>query len=595
MSKKKPEAPLAAQKIMTEMGFDESRYEINEKYEKTDSPHTMQELAELIESDPKCKVDVLVLCANSKGDLAPKRIQDRTEFLEAWKKGGQGANLREARKNLREGFDSFGSDSSLTPGANGTGGSPFVGDDYVPIMGGPFNKQLYIYDALRMYALTFQAYHHDPMARAIVNITRDFTLGRGYRVDSKDKDALAIWRAFEEVNDLQRWFSVASVQLALDGELMIWWLPGNATAVRYKPIQKGATVPKGFIPRIRLIDPSTCWDIITIPDDITSVIAYQLVFPTQWQTYTKSEVGATGAKFVMQQIPSPQVQHYKVNCYSNEKRGRSDLFPALGYLKRLRDAVNYSVVAMQKSVAWAIDTTIQGSQTDLDAYVTDQQALGTVAPAGSEFVHTAAITRQYLSNNAATGGGQNVAFEWCLNMIAAAVQIPVNYFGTHISGGSTRASALVATEPVAKKFEQRQQDLENILHGMWKRVMEWAGIEADCEVTFPEVIVQDRSQKIKDLKIAEDARYISHERAATIVAKELGISDYEYDSEQEAINDEAEPPIYPNLITPLTSPGSTSGPAAPAGGAPGGKPNGSPPAQKSAVTSQDRKAVADKG
>lgn len=564
-------------RIASENQFDAKQYEISEKFEKMSKPHTVHEMVEAIERGSE--VDGLFLCANSKGEFKYKRIKDRQEFLEAFKKGGAGAKLP---SRMKEATDLFGTDQD----SPSTG---LVGDDYTPLMGGPFSKQMYMYDALKMYALSFQAYHHDPFARAIVHITRDFTLGRGFRVDSENKAALSYWRAFEEANGLQQWFETAAVELSLYGELLVWWLPNNETKITYK-LKPGDKPPKGLIPRIRLIDPSTCWEIVTYPEDITRVLYYKLVFPTQYQMYTAPN--APGSKFIIQDIPADQVQHHKINCVSNEKRGRSDLFPALGYLKRLRDSVNYSIIAMQKAAAWAIDTTIEGSQSDLDAYVSSQQAAGTIAPAGSEFVHTAKITRQYLSNTASAGKTGNVAFEWCLNMVCASVQIPMNYFGTHISGGSTRASALVATEPVAKKFENRQQVYERILKGMWRKLMESAGIDADCEVTFPEVIVQDRSAKIKDIKIAEDCGYISKERAATMASKELGITEFEYDEEKQIIDNEGLGPMLPNLIAPLTSPGAaTAKPGTPGSGAGPVKPDAKP---TSAVPSSEKKSVMDK-
>ncbi len=577
-SKKIAPRPLEV-KVVHSPALDPARYETDDRYRPGNEPRTIPEIAKFLKENENARVDAILLCGSSKGGFKPKRIKTREAFVTAFENGGKGVKFKEA-------VDYFGTDQAAP------GGGGLVGDDYVPLLGGPFSKQLYMYDALRMFALAFQTYHHDPVALAIVHITRDFTLGRGFRVDSDNQAALAYWRAFEEANNLQAWFDTAAIELSLYGELMIWWLPNHQIYDTYKT-KPGDPIPKGIIPRVKLIDPSTCWEIITYPEDITRVISYRLVYPTQYQIYTTPE--APSSKFIIQDIPADQVQHHKINCVSNEKRGRSDLFPAFGYLKRLRDSVNFSVIAMQKAVAWAIDTTIEGSQADIDAYIQSQQAAGTIPPAGSEFVHTSKVSREYLSNGAADSSGKSSAFEWCLNMVAAAVQIPVNYFGTHISGGSTRASALVATEPVAKKFENRQQVYERIIKAMWKKLMETAKIDAECEITFPEVIVQDRSQKIKDIKIAEDCGYISKERAATMVSKELSITEFEYEDEKAKIAEEgADGPMLPNLINPLTAPAAKAGAAA-SGGASGPQPpkvggTSSP----SAVTSQDKKAIGDK-
>ncbi len=149
--------------------FDESRYEINDKTNK----HPMHELVEKLRADPNADIDAIVLAANAQGHMAPKRVKGREAFLAAWDNGGKGAKIAESKRQLREAFDSFGYDTNAGQGANGNG-APIVGQDYIPILGGPFNKQMYMYDALKMYALAFQAFHHDPFARAIINITRDF-------------------------------------------------------------------------------------------------------------------------------------------------------------------------------------------------------------------------------------------------------------------------------------------------------------------------------------------------------------------------------------------------------------------------------------
>lgn len=555
-------------KVIRNSAFDESKYEALDRFEPTPNPtfktaRTVSEAISAIAKDPKIEVEARVL-AVKEGKVGYRKLT-REKFLEAVKKGP-------GRVRFKENNDPFATDAHFPN---------VVGDDYVPLLGGPFNKQLYIYDFLKQEAQCFFAYNHDPVAKAFVEITKEFTLGRGFRVDSKDERALAIWRAFEEVNNLQEMMDYIATQISVDGEIMLWWLPNKQTKIGWQ-LGPGQEVPKGFLPRVRMMDPSSCWEIVTFPEDITRVLYYQFVFPTQYQIYTAP--GVPTSKFIFQQIASPEMDHFRINSYQNEKRGRSDLFSALGYLKRLRDSVNYEIIASQKCAAYAIDTTIEGSQTDINNYIQAQNNGGTIHPAGSEFVHTSKIKREYQGVQGTSRGGENNSFNWALNMACMAVRIPVSYLGTHLSGGTTRASALVATEPVAKKFESRQQVYEKIVKKMWNRVIwEWAGIKADCEVTFPEIITQDRSAKIKDIKIAEDAGYISRKRAATTVAKELGFGDYEYDSERVEIEKENPPPLSPTIIAPLTAPASDSG---------GDFGSNDPEPKPSAVTGEERRKVA---
>lgn len=547
--------------ILHSSEFNSKDYEYSDRFQPWDGRdangiHTTSELIEAANSNPNIQIDARVLAVQNK-QLGMRRM-DRTEFLEACKSDRATSIFKES--------DNFGY-------MDNQGGSSLYGKESVPMLGGPFSKQLYYYDYIRMHNLAFYAYHHDPMARAIVQIIRDFTLGRGFRVDCDNPTALAIWRAFEEVNDIQTMFGNIADELSIYGEEMIWWLPNRATAIAYQ-VRPGQEPTRGLIPRVRMIDPSSVWEVVTYPEDITRVLYYQVVAPTQWQMYTGTDKGqpVSGSKFIYQQIPADQVQHFKINSVSNEKRGRSDLFPVLGYLKRLRDSVNYQLIALQKQAAWSIDTSIEGSSEDIAQYITDLQGQGSIANAGSEFVHSSKVARTYLSNSAGKGGQQEI-FEWCMSMIAAGTGIPVQYFGTHLSGAQTRASALVATEPVAKRFQMRQGVYERMVQGMAKKLFAQFGIHnVQVEVTFPELIVQDRTAKLKDLALGEMQGWWSKERAAHIAAKEMSISEYDYQKEQKDMALET-----PTAVNPLTTPGLLS----------------SEPTPQTALTSTDRKSLSD--
>ena len=518
--------------------------------------HTVEELLKFAESG-ECEVDARVICASKSGKAFIKKLTT-SEFVEASKKPGS--------VQFKEGaLDNFAYDIDMSTNSA-------VGEDYTPLLGGPFYKQLYIYDYLRQHSAAFFAFNHDPMARQVVQIIRDFTLGRGWSADCKNPIALAVWKAFEEANDLYTLIDSLAVEMSVYGETMIWWLPDNQTKIGYR-VQPGQEPPKGLIPRIRLIDPSCIWEVVTYPEDITRVLYYQWVSPTQYQIYSGKDKGKSvgTSKFIYQQIPAEEVMHFKVNSVSNEKRGRSDLFPILGYLKRLRDSVNYSIISMQKNAAWSIDTTVEGSQTDIDAYVSSQQALGTIPMAGSEFVHSKKVERKYLANVGGGKGGASTSFEWCLSMIAAGSGIPVSYFGSHLSGGQTRASALVATEPVTKKFEKRRLVYEHILKKLSQKVLKHFGItDANIEFTFPELVSQDRSAKIKDTISAEIQGYITKQTAGAIVAKELDITNYNPEKE---IDEAKEEMPAQGLASPLSTPGKLPEP----------KP------QPSAITSDERR------
>lgn len=543
---------LARCKVLTgPQSFDPQTYEFDTSFipadiSNFDEVHTTAEMVACLEKNPKIELDAKVIGRGKNGKVLTEF--SREEFIKVFKESFK----EDQSQKLKESFTGFDNDSSAY--------GERVGDDFTPLLGGPFYKNMYFYqDYIRMHAQAFYAWTRDPIAKSFINITRDFTLGRGYKVECKDnKAALALWRAFEKANDLENQVSIAALELSIYGELMWYWLPNHDANINFSKMPDDAK--KAFIPRVRLIDPSTCVEIITYPEDINRPLAYVLLYPTQYQIYGNvdhlKKVMPT-SKFIYRQVPSELIDHIKINVTSGEKRGRSDLMPALGYLKRLRDSVDYSLIALQKQSAWAIDTTVEGSSDDVDAYVDSQTAMKTIAPAGSEFVHTAAVKREFLSNAAGKGSNSD-AFSWCLSMACSAVQIPVNYLGTHLSGGQTRASALVATEPVAKKFEIRQIAYERMIKSMWSRVMKWGGLgDVECEVIFPDIMTQDRSQKLKDLALAQTQKWLGEKTVATIAAKELGIDHFNFEDEKATMAKDL--PLASPLTTPAQSPTPTAG------------------------------------
>jgi hypothetical protein len=535
--------------------YDTEKYEYKEDFVAADpskplEAHTTAEMIAAMERDDKIQLDARV--CGMDGDRRVIAKMNRQQFLEAAK--------RRDSKKFRESIDTFQMDDT-------TSASRVIGaDDFVPMLGGPFNKQLYYRDYLRMISACFYAYHHDPVARAVVSILVDFTMGRGFQLHTDNPGAQALWNAFVEVNGIHAQMDHCAMETSIYGETMWWWLPNNQARVSFNP-RAGEIVPKAVIPRIRLIDPSNIAEIITVPEDmVAGVLAYVWMAPTQSQMYTRDNQPST--KFIYQQIPADEIIHEKVNAVSNEKRGRSDYFPALGYMKRLRDGVNYALVGQQKAAAWCIDTVIEGDDADLAAYVAAQQALGDIPTAGSEFVHSKAIERKYLSNSATKAGADSPVFSWCLNMICMASGIPVSYLGTHLSGGSTRASALVATEPVVKRFERRQLVYERIIRKIFTQLMEKFNIQdAECDIVFPELLTQDRSSLLRDLTVAQSNSWMKHSRCAEMAAREFGVKDFIAKVELEDIKKEdSELGITPAQslgigaagTNPLTTPGASS-------------------------------------
>jgi len=584
-----PKKPYLASKTILNKSMNPDDYAYDASFKPWDGQdpmqvHTTLEMLQAMEKDKTIEIDARVIGVRESGNhrmQARMFKMGREHFLEGFRKDSA-SKIKKIRENFGGGIGS----GYMDWGANNMGDTR-VGQDFTPLLGGPFFKNLYFYiDYIRMHADAFYAYHNDPFARAIVQITRDFVLGTGYEMacdmtKPEGKMAMAAWKAFEVANDIPLQIDQSCEELSIYGEIMLWKLPGLQSKITYR-LGPSDTKPIGMIPRVRLIDPSNLVEIVTYPEDITRPLFYVWLQPTQWQIFTTAQnpqiSGSTPTqpttKFIYQEIPADQILHFKINAVSNEKRGRSDFFPVFNYLRRLRDSVHYNMISLEKMAAWSMDTTIEGNQADIDAYIQDQAAIGTIPPPGSEFIHSAAIKRSYNGIQHA-GGHASDTFQWCLSCIAAGVGIPVSYFGTHLSGGTTKASALVATEPVAKKMEKRREVMKRILRKLWEYCMDSAGLPVvDVDVVFPEMISQDSTQKLQNLLLAEQARWIKPERAATMAAKELTITNYDYNSELEDVEKQ-----LPEIPMPLADPAqiappNSMEPGQPTGGDQQGTPSG---------------------
>lgn len=451
-------------------------------------------------------------------------------------------------------------------------------NEFIPIMGGPFNHQLYLHDMLDALAKSFEAWNHNPLAHQIVKITTHFVLGRGVTFKARDRqvqERFAAW--WDRVNMTAR-LEFWSDMLSRDGELMIRRFINPATKEMF----------------IRWVDPSTIWEIVTDLEDIERVYYYHQQYPTAYQVL----YGANGndrkfdptkfgsSKYVINQIPAEEVHHIKINCSPNEKRGRSDLFSILGWLKRYKDFQTAIVLRaiIQSTFAWK--NKLAGNNTDVDAFI---GAFGTDQPEfGSVWVENEASTLEPMTADTKSGSGL-ADCPGIVNAISVGAGIPKEYLG--MTDHASRATAVVASEPGVKKFQSRQLLLSRLLKDIsqeWFKnelsngnlpatqpaqdddlptVVAWAKKNAvrfpffggfldkmiaavmgagpmeptdgEIQFEFPEIAIEDRSAKIKDLEVALMDKAISHRRYSNTIAKELGIEDYDYDKEKEEIQEEA--------------------------------------------------------
>lgn len=411
-----------------------------------------------------------------------------------------------------------------------------IDQEYIPLSGGSYSRQLYLYAHWEQTSKAFYERHHSELAKASIGIVSDFVLGRGIAWKIENVRAREVWQDFWDREKMEWRIRQLSDDLSWQGELLI----------------RLYEQPKGFL-CIRSLDPGAFNEIVTDPQDVESVFWYSLTSPTPWQlmmSYRGRNVNVPTLQYVIQQYPPNEMLHIKNNVSATEKWGRSDFFTSLGTLKRHRDWMNAVTLRdmLQANLVWKIK--VHGDQSDADAFVNDP-ANAQLPANGGTWVENDALELSPMHQDVATGGGRNTGTtgQFLTALFATAQNMPLSYFNSSTQGNA-RATALTQGEPFVKKIATRQQTFRQLLDRLYQEVMQRAVAagrlaadvirheDADPDWIFPSAYEEDRGAKLRDLKIARDAAVISHQSFATQVAQELGLAEYDYDDEQQSIAEE---------------------------------------------------------
>lgn len=461
----------------------------------------------------------LAVKSSGKPDATVRRYRNRRQI--SGDLGKLNRRLREA--GIREDDFAFGQQAQPPFGE-----SPLL-SQYLPLIPGPWSRQLYWADYFAMSAKAFEAYWHDPVAHQAIELTWEFVLGKGIDAKASTDAGQRAWDDFCDRNDLEQELARIGRDWSIFGELFLEYFDTAAGLV------------------VRSIDPATIYEVVTDQEDIRSVYFYHQQYATRAELYSppagsKAPQGRTTpgvTKYVVRQIPAEQVDHYRLNATSGEVRGRSDLFPVLGYLKRFRDYMTAKVLRADIESRFAFDVTVDGDQGQITALLNSIFPGGRPPAPASALAHSSAAKIDTLQPPTGSEGSEDPTAELLINMIAVGTGVPKEYLG--ITGKGARAGALVATEPAAKRFEDRQKALERVLLDMAERAFDAAGLEGEdreIEFTFPSIVTEDRSSKLKDIAFAESMDWISKRRGADIGAAEIGVTDYDFDDEQQEIAEE---------------------------------------------------------
>lgn len=394
---------------------------------------------------------------------------------------------------------------------------------FLQMLGGPFSKQLYLADYLKMHAECFFELHHNPLARLAVQMFTDFVVGRGVSVKCEDErmqEGVDNW--FEEDNGHQR-IAQAHFDLSWQGE------------ITHRLYVKSAADGGGIT--VLPIDPSTLWEKITLPSNVEKVYGWWQVYPGPFNIQSMIVDGkqVPMTSYTYKIIPADEILHVMVNVASGEKRGRSDLFPGLPWLKRIRDYLAVSTEAAKYVDAFAWDVLVKGNAGDVSNAMSDPSVQKVPRP-GSAWWHNQAIEVTPMSSKTGSYSGRDLIVKQLVSMFAAAFGIPLEFLPFH-EGGGTKATAIAATSPWAKRVQNRQFLMEtSFIKPLVTKLRDAlvaigrlpAGTSAKCEITWPEPAPEDVDVRMKRLAFLKAEGVIDDETFATMCAAEANITTYDY-------------------------------------------------------------------
>lgn len=388
-----------------------------------------------------------------------------------------------------------------------------VQDAMLPSLNSPYAKQQLFVDYMDMHRKCWDAATRNPIAKRICKIIPQFVLGRGVDGNIAEPKHQEAWDEFFEFNEWQLELKLYLRELITYGEIFL----------RYFRTEKGLAV--------RSIDPSTIWDIITDPDDLKNVQYYHQQYVLSHNSPVAG-VAVTPATLIIRQIPAADVDHFRINGTSSEKRGRSELYAILGWLLRFKEFANDRVLLNKMRAMFALDVKVVGDNAEVNAA---ESQFATPPGPGAVLVHNDNVEVEFKNANTNANEAKTDA-DMLLRIIAIGAGISEQFLGA--GAATTRASALIQTEPDVKNFEDYQEIVEVLMRKAYKRVVAARGLaktDHKFEATFPAIAQEDRSTKLKDLAHSEAMDWFTKERSATMAAREFGITNYDFLRETEAI------------------------------------------------------------
>lgn len=413
--------------------------------------------------------------------------------------------------------------------------------EYLP-RGGPMGQQQLISDVWDAQAKSYYAWTHDPAIRFACELISDFVLGRSFSVIA---NADAVQTVIDEF--LNRELLPQAQQSVTP------WGPGRITNRVHDMAttiwRDGELLLRKFRlgdgrMKVRSISTETIWEIITDSEDPLDVFYYVQRYQTRVVMFAPANLPQAQTHWVERWIARDDMLHVPINAKESDARGRSDVFPALGWAKRLRDYFDAVIQKSYAAAAYIMWLKVNGGSGNLQALAATAIPSGKPQPGSYLMTNDAVEAATIGSGVRASVSGEGSAYDALLNHIALSFGLNKSYFG--VDSHANRATALVATEPTAKHLETRQDlviaFLTKLLGDVVTEAMKYGKIPRNVDTGFkvklPSIIKADAQTRGTMLRQGEGMGYWSKQTSAEEFAGEAEMPDYDFDEEQQRIKKE---------------------------------------------------------
>lgn len=408
---------------------------------------------------------------------------------------------------------------------------------------GPMGKQRNLpeHDQSKMLKDAYYLYRYDPLARRMLELTKDFVVGEGIAIKSKSPEVQKVVDRFwlDSINNMPSKQHNKCLELGLYGE-------------QCYPVF--VNEQSGHV-RLGYLDPEIIENVIANPEnaeDLVAVVlrsspaerkkAYRIIHEAESGGFRGHLVGAGAGPTIAYMTAGGVVEtallqgscfFFSVNRVSNATRGNSDLLPLIDWLFGFGDFL-YNVQERQ-AFLWAFVWDVLKKGATEEQLTKWRETHPTPRP-GSVWVHNEGEEIKAVTPDLR---GRDVAdiSRTLRNFILGGLGIPEHWYSE--GGYTNRATAQEMGEPSFKRLKARQNYFKFMLQHIIEFVLDQSIMRRRLPIvtdgvptrTYFEVVVPD--MRVKDVKTASSAilqatqglllatqnKWLTREKAAEVVAQ----------------------------------------------------------------------------